>query len=47
MHKGVSVALVGFSNLEQVEEAVASSGKGSLSVASIERLKMIWSKESF
>jgi aryl-alcohol dehydrogenase-like predicted oxidoreductase len=43
MHRGVSVVLVGFSDLEQVEEAAACSGKGPLPELSMERLKETWS----
>ncbi len=43
MHSGVSVVLVGFSNLSQIEEAAACSGKGPLSLSSLEQLGKIWS----
>jgi aryl-alcohol dehydrogenase-like predicted oxidoreductase len=42
MHPGISVVLVGFSNLEQVEEAATCSGKGPLPEALIARLKETW-----
>ena len=42
MHPGVSVVLVGLSNLRQVEEAAACSGKGPLPVSAMERLKASW-----
>jgi len=42
MHPGVSVVLVGFSSLGQVEEAAACSGKGPLPESSMERLKETW-----
>jgi L-galactose dehydrogenase/L-glyceraldehyde 3-phosphate reductase len=42
MHPGVSVVLVGFSNLEQVEEAAACSGKGPLPESSMMRLEETW-----
>ena len=42
MQTGVSVVLVGFSNLGQVEEAAACSGKGPLSESSMKRLRASW-----
>jgi aryl-alcohol dehydrogenase-like predicted oxidoreductase len=42
MHPSVSVVLVGFSNLEQVEEAAACSGKGPLPESSMKRLRASW-----
>ena len=42
MHPAVSVALVGFSNLSQIEEAAACSGAGPLPESHLERLKKIW-----
>lgn len=45
MHKGVSVVLVGFSNLGQIEEAAACSGKGSLPESSMVRLKASWAHD--
>ena len=42
MHPGVSVVLVGFSSLGQVEEAAACSGKGPLPGLSMERLRASW-----
>lgn len=41
-HPGVSVAMVGFSSLEQVEEAAMCSDNGPLPDAVIERLKETW-----
>jgi len=42
MHSGVSVVLVGLSDLRQIEEAAACSGKGPLSEPSMERLRASW-----
>jgi L-galactose dehydrogenase/L-glyceraldehyde 3-phosphate reductase len=42
MHSGVSVVLVGLSDLRQIKEAAACSGKGPLSDSSMERLKASW-----
>ena len=42
MHPAVSVALVGFSNLIQIEEAAACSGAGPLTESDLDRLKRIW-----
>ena len=42
MHPAVSVALVGFSNLKQIEEAAACSGAGLLTDFDLERLKRMW-----
>jgi aryl-alcohol dehydrogenase-like predicted oxidoreductase len=42
MHSGVSVVLVGLSDLLQIEEAAACSGKGPLLESSMERLKQTW-----
>ena len=42
MHPGVSVVLVGFSSLSQVEEAAACSGKGPLPELSMKRLRASW-----
>jgi aryl-alcohol dehydrogenase-like predicted oxidoreductase len=42
MHPAVSVALVGFSNLIQIEEAAACSGTGPLTESDLDRLKRIW-----
>jgi L-galactose dehydrogenase/L-glyceraldehyde 3-phosphate reductase len=42
MHMGVSVVLVGFSDLGQVEEAAACSGRGPLPEASMGRLRGLW-----
>lgn len=44
MHPGVSVAMVGFSNLTQIEEAASCSGKDPLPELSIKRLKTLWAK---
>jgi aryl-alcohol dehydrogenase-like predicted oxidoreductase len=41
-HPGVSLALVGFSSIEQIEDAVACSGRGPLPESSINRLKKLW-----
>ena len=39
---GVSTALVGFSNLEQIEEAAACSDQGSLPESNLTQLKKLW-----
>lgn len=41
---GVSTALVGFSNLEQLEQAVESANKGALPAEAVHRLKAIWTQ---
>jgi len=46
MHPAVSLALVGFSNLRQIEEAVACSGAGSLTEHQLDRLKKVWANVS-
>jgi aryl-alcohol dehydrogenase-like predicted oxidoreductase len=46
MHPGVSVVMVGFSNIGQVEEAASCSGKGPLPEPSIVRLKETWGYSS-
>lgn len=45
MHSGVSVVLVGFSNLTQIEEAAACSGKDPIPESSLEHLKKLWAKD--
>ena len=42
MHPGVSVVLVGLSDLRQIEEAAACSGKEPLPESSMERLRASW-----
>jgi len=42
MHTGVSVVLVGLSDLRQIEEAAACSGKGPLPEPSMKRLRASW-----
>jgi L-galactose dehydrogenase/L-glyceraldehyde 3-phosphate reductase len=42
MHPAVSVALVGFSNLRQIEEAAECSGAEPLPKSHLDRLKKIW-----
>jgi aryl-alcohol dehydrogenase-like predicted oxidoreductase len=42
MQIGVSVVLVGFSDLGQIEEAAACSGKGPIPPSSMERLRASW-----
>jgi L-galactose dehydrogenase/L-glyceraldehyde 3-phosphate reductase len=42
MQSGVSVVLVGFSDIRQIEEAASCSGKGPLPGSSMERLKEFW-----
>ena len=42
MHSGVSVVLVGLSDLRQIEEAAACSGKGPLTESSMEGLRVSW-----
>ncbi len=46
MHPGVSVVMVGFSNIGQVVEAAACSGEGPLPESSIVRLKDTWGYSS-
>ena len=46
MHPGVSVVMVGFSNIGQVEEAVSCSGEGPLPESSMVRLKETWGYSS-
>jgi aryl-alcohol dehydrogenase-like predicted oxidoreductase len=43
MHSGISVVLIGFSTLSQIEEAAACSGKGPLPTSFIEQLGRVWS----
>ncbi len=43
MHPAVSLALVGFSNLRQIDEAASCSGAGPLRGSDLARLKEIWS----
>lgn len=43
MHQYVSTVLVGFSNIEQIDEAVSCSGKDLISNSVIERLMNLWS----
>lgn len=45
MHPGVSTVLVGFSDLLQIEEAAASSGKGQLPRLAMERLMELWATD--
>lgn len=45
MHPGVSTVLVGFSNLAQVEEAAACSGKGPLTNVAMGRLRELWARD--
>jgi len=45
MHSGVSVVLVGFSDLGQVEEAASCSGRGPLPDSSMERLRELWAED--
>jgi aryl-alcohol dehydrogenase-like predicted oxidoreductase len=45
MHPGVSVVLVGFSDLGQIEEAAACSGKGPLPESSMGRLRDSWAHD--
>ncbi|MBA7708575.1 hypothetical protein ES703_117477 [subsurface metagenome] len=42
LHPGVSTVLVGFSNLGQIDEAAAGSGKGPLPESAMERLRDMW-----
>jgi L-galactose dehydrogenase/L-glyceraldehyde 3-phosphate reductase len=42
MHPAVSVALVGFSNRIQIEEAATYSGAGPLTESDLDRLRKIW-----
>jgi aryl-alcohol dehydrogenase-like predicted oxidoreductase len=46
MHPGVSVVMVGFSNIGQVEEAASCSGKEPLPESSMVRLKETWGYSS-
>jgi len=45
MQRGVSTALVGFSNLRQIEEAAICSGKGQLSRLDMGRLRELWASD--
>ncbi|MEE9356843.1 MAG: aldo/keto reductase [Sedimenticolaceae bacterium] len=45
MQRGVSTALVGFSNLRQIEEAATCSGKGQLSRLEMGRLRELWASD--
>ncbi len=45
MHPGVSTVLVGFSDLAQVEEAAACSGKGPLPDQAMDRLRELWASD--
>ena len=45
MCSGVSVVLIGFSDVGQVEEAAACSGRGPLPESSMERLRELWAKD--
>jgi aryl-alcohol dehydrogenase-like predicted oxidoreductase len=38
----VSIAMVGFSDLKQIEEAAASSDSGNLGPSELDRVKKIW-----
>ena len=44
-HPGVSTVLVGFSDLAQIEEAAACSGKGPLPEAAMQRLHELWATD--
>lgn len=45
MHSCVSLALVGFSNLTQIEEVAACSGKAPLPELSLNRLRTLWAED--
>ena len=45
MHPGVSTVLVGFSDLAQIEEAAACSGKGPLTETAMQRLHDLWATD--
>jgi L-galactose dehydrogenase/L-glyceraldehyde 3-phosphate reductase len=44
MHSGISVVLIGFSNLSHLEEAVACSEKGPLPESFMNKLKALWAE---
>jgi L-galactose dehydrogenase/L-glyceraldehyde 3-phosphate reductase len=44
MHSGVSVVLIGFSNISQIKEAAACSGKDPIPESSLNQLKDIWAE---
>jgi len=45
MHESVSAVLVGFSSIEQIDDAVGCSGKTPLSAVAMKRLKALWSSD--
>lgn len=45
MHRGVSMAMVGFSSISQIDEAADASGKRPLSKPDMERLAGLWSTD--
>ena len=45
MHKGVSTVLVGYSNIQQIEEAAGCSGKGPIPEPSMEKLAELWATD--
>jgi aryl-alcohol dehydrogenase-like predicted oxidoreductase len=45
MHEGVSTVLVGYSNLQQIEEAAGCSGKDPIPEPAMERLKKLWATD--
>ena len=44
-HAGASTVLVGFSDVAQIEEATACSGKSSLPETAMERLRGLWATD--
>lgn len=45
MHRGVSTAMVGFSNVGQIDEAADASGKRPISKPGMEQLSRLWSTD--
>ena len=45
MHQGISTVLVGYSNLEQIEEAAAASDKEPITDSARERLMELWATD--
>ena len=46
MHPGISTALVGFSNVNQIQDAVSATEQGSLPRTHMERLKELWGQST-
>ncbi len=45
MHKGVSTVLVGYSNIQQIEEAAGCSGKAPIPEPAMEKLAELWATD--